>query len=170
MLKVDLGELARKKRLQIDTGVSADSAHVANAGFSLVGPLAVDLDVQLATNDVIVRGRLEGEAEVACRRCLVPVRATIDQEVTWLFREGVSQVEAEAEEIYPLPERGHELDLSGALREHLLLAVPEFVECQPACKGLCPSCGANLNDTTCGCATSQTDNRWAALKQLTNKD
>ena len=170
MLKVDLGELARKKRLQIDESVPATSPLANGAGFRLVAPLEVQLDVQQAQHDVVVRGRLEGEAELACRRCLTPVTTPIDQEVTWLFREGVSQVDAEAEEIYSLPERGNELDLSGALREHLLLAVPEFVECQDACKGLCPHCGVNLNETTCSCETSQTDDRWAALKQLTKKD
>jgi uncharacterized protein len=170
MLKVDLAELARKRRIQIDGNVAADSAVAADAEFRLVAPLEVELDVQLAGHDVVVRGNLAGEAELSCRRCLTPVRAPIDQEVTWLFREGVSQVEAEAEEIYPLPERGNELDLSEPLREHLLLAVPEFMECQDACKGLCPHCGVNMNETTCSCATSNTDDRWAALRQLTNKD
>ena len=170
MLKVDLGELARKNRLQIDQRVPADSLMPKDSGFRLAAPLLVQLDVQQAQHDVVVRGRLEGEAELACRRCLAPVMAPIDQEVTWLFREGVSQADAEAEEMYALPERGNELDLSDALREHLLLAVPDFVECQDACKGLCPHCGVNLNETTCNCEASQTDNRWAALRSLTNKD
>jgi uncharacterized protein len=170
MLKVDLVELARKKRYQIDGSLPADHAPVAGAGFHLVTPLEMHLEVQQAQQDVVVLGRVEGEAEVACRRCLAPVRVPIDQEVTLLFRAGVSQVEAEAEEIYPLPERGTTLDLTGPLREHLLLAVPEFLECQEACKGLCPHCGVNLNETTCSCERSQGDDRWAALKQLTNKE
>lgn len=170
MLKVDLGELARKKRLQIEGSMPGDHAALAGAGFRLVAPLEVHLEVQHAMKDVVVLGRLEGEAEVACRRCLVPVRAPIDQEVTLLFREGVSPVEAEAEEIYTLPERGNELDLTAAIREHLLLAVPEFLECQDACKGLCPHCGVNLNETTCSCERTPADDRWAKLKQLTQKD
>lgn len=170
MLKVDLGELARQKRLQIEETVPADHPATAGAGFRLVAPLALRMEVQQAAGEVIALGHVEGKAEVACRRCLAPVRVPIDQEVTLVFREGVSQADAEAEEIYPLPERGHELDLNGALREHLLLAVPEFLECQEACKGLCPHCGVNLNETTCSCARERTDDRWAALKQLSNKD
>ena len=170
MLKVDLGILARKKRLQIDESVPVDHALAADAGFRLVEPLELHLDVQQAGHDVIVRGSMEGEAEVNCRRCLTPVRAPIDQEVMLVFREGVSQVDAEADEIYALPQRGYELDLSYAIREHLLLAVPEFMECQEACKGLCPHCGVNLNETTCNCAATRTDDRWSALRQLTQKD
>lgn len=170
MLKVDLGELARKKRLSVDGRLPADSTVLNGAGFRLIGPLAIALDVQQAAQDVIVRGTLEGEAEVACRRCLSPVRTPVDQEVTLVFREGITPAEAEAEEVYVLPARGTELDLTGALREHLLLAVPEFLECREACKGLCPQCGVNLNETTCSCERPTTDERWAALKQLTQKD
>jgi uncharacterized protein len=166
MLKVDLGELARRKRLQIDESLPVDTPLVADAGFRLVEPLALHLEVQQAQSDIVVLGRISGEAEVACRRCLTPVRAPIDQELTLLFRSGVSQADAEAEEVYLLPERGLELDLSGAVREHLLLAVPEFLECQDACKGLCPHCGVNLNETTCSCEKTGGDDRWAALRQL----
>ena len=169
MLQVDLGELARKKRVQIDESLPANHPLLAGAGFRLVGPLDLHLQVQEATHDVVVLGRMEGESEVPCRRCLVPVRTPIDQEVTLLFRAGVTQVDAEAEEIYPLPARGDELDLSGAIREHLLLAVPDFVECQEACRGLCPHCGVNLNETTCSCERTNVDERWSALRKLATK-
>jgi uncharacterized protein len=169
MLKVDLGELARKKRLQIDDSLPPDHPVVAGAGFRLVGPLELHLDVQMAMQDVVVLGRMAGEAEVACRRCLVDTRAPIDQEVTLLFREGVAPVDAEAEEIYPLPARAPVLDLSGAIREHLLLAVPEYLECREACRGLCPHCGVNLNETTCDCDTAEVDDRWAALREMASK-
>jgi uncharacterized protein len=90
--------------------------------------------------------------------------------VALLFREGVSLAEAEDAEIYPLPAKGNELDLIPALREHLMLAVPEFAICSDTCKGLCPTCGANLNETTCSCEPQTVDNRWAALLQLKGKD
>lgn len=170
MLKADLGELARKKRLQIDESLPSDHPLVAGAGFRLVGPLELHLDVQQAMHDVVVLGRMEGEAEVACRRCLVEVRTPIDQEVTLLFREGVAPVDAEAEEIYPLPTRAQELDLSGAVREHFLLAVPEYLECRETCRGLCPHCGVNLNETTCDCANAEGDDRWAALREMASKN
>ena len=170
MLKVDLGELARKKRLLIDESLPADHPILAGAGFRMVAPLELHLEVQQAAHDVVVLGHMNGEAEIACRRCLSLVRASVDQELTLLFREGVSQVDAEAEEIYSFPERGSELDLSGAIREHLLLAVPEFLECQEACKGLCPHCGVNLNETTCSCEQHSTDDRWAVLRKLQKTD
>jgi uncharacterized protein len=163
MLKVDLGQLARKKRLQIDAQVPPDDALFHGAAFEMQGPLEVTLEAQQAGPDVLVRGRLDGVAELACRRCLVAVTVPISEEVALLFREGVSEADAEAQEIYPLPPKANEVDLTNALREHLVLAVPAFAICREECKGLCPSCGTNLNDNTCSCEPEHIDHRWAAL-------
>jgi uncharacterized protein len=166
MLKVDLGQLARKKRLLIDADVPADSELFHGVAFEMVGPLEIRLEAQQSAHDVLVRGTLEGQAHLACRRCLTDVGHEIREEVALLFREGVSTAEAEAEEIYALPEKGNDLDLTHAIREHLVLAVPEFAICQEACKGLCPSCGANLNEKTCSCAPAAVDHRWATLLKI----
>ena len=48
----------------------------------------------------------------------------------------------------------------------MLLALPDYVLCDPACKGLCPVCGADLNDGECGCERTVPDPRLAALKDL----
>ena len=53
-----------------------------------------------------------------------------------------------------------------AVREQIMLAVPEFVICRETCRGLCPRCGTNLNESDCGCSEPQVDGRWAALKRL----
>jgi hypothetical protein len=59
-----------------------------------------------------------------------------------------------------------EIDLTDAVREHVLLAVPGFVECSESCRGLCPRCGVNRNDVSCDCAENAGDDRWAALRDL----
>ena len=67
---------------------------------------------------------------------------------------------------YPLPSRATELDLTDAIREHAILAVPRFVLCAETCRGFCPRCGVNLNTGTCECEPEGMDERWAALKRL----
>ena len=166
MLKVDLGHLARQHRVRIDDDVPADDALWEALPWRFDGPVALRLDVQQAGGDVVVRGTVQGKAELTCRRCLTPVHHEMDEDLTFLYRSGVQPVEAEAEEVYPLPERGGELDLTQAIREHVLLAVPEFVACDEACRGFCPRCGANLNETSCECRMEEEDPRWAALRRL----
>src|SRR5690606_2911863 len=166
MLKVDLGLLAQQHRIRIDAQVPADDPLWEPFPWRFAGPVDLHLDVQQAGSDVVVRGDVHGQAELSCRRCLAAVQYPVDEEPIFVYRAGVAPAEAEAEEVYPLPERGGELDLTVALREHVLLSVPEFVNCDEECRGFCPRCGTNLNETTCECRTEEEDPRWAALRRL----
>ena len=58
------------------------------------------------------------------------------------------------------------LDLRPAVREEWLLAAPAFVLCREDCKGLCPRCGADLNEGPCSCTKTEIDPRWASLAAL----
>lgn len=166
MLRVDLVRLERRRRLRIDETVATGDERWAGTGIRPAGPFEVGLDVTEAGPDVLVRGRIAGTAEAECRRCLNPTVTPMDVVVTLLYRKGADPAEAEAEEAYPLPEREQELDLWPALREHLILAAPAFVECRPDCRGLCPRCGAELNDGPCDCGGAEPDARWAVLRGL----
>jgi uncharacterized protein len=52
------------------------------------------------------------------------------------------------------------------VREEVVLAVNPYVVCDPECRGLCPKCGAKLDEGECGCADDEADPRWAALRDL----
>lgn len=166
MLTVDLGALQRAVRLEIDAQVDPGDLLLAEAGVALVTPLVVRLEAQQAGADVVVRGRMHGEIEVACSRCLASVRVPLDEDVTLLYVAGLGPTEAEDQEAYPLPEKGRDLDLGPAIREHVLLAAPRFALCREACRGLCPHCGTDLNVSTCDCERTGEDERWAALRRL----
>jgi uncharacterized protein len=166
MLRVDLGRLERTRRLRIEETLPVDDPRWEEIGIRLAVPLDVGLDVTATGHDVLVRGRLRGGVAGECRRCLRPTRAEIESELTLLYRPGVAAAEAEAQEVYALPARERDLDLWPALREHVLLVLPEYMECRPDCRGLCPRCGADLNDGPCGCGGPEPDERWAGLGKL----
>jgi uncharacterized protein len=107
-------------------------------------------------------GRLEGGFDAECRRCLTDVRSSVADEVHALFAEEDEQ-SADDPDVFPIDPRSHALDLRPAVREQWLLSVPQFVQCREDCKGLCPTCGADLNAGTCDCPPA-TDSRWAALR------
>jgi uncharacterized protein len=133
--------------------------------FTLAGPTHVDLEAQSVIRDVLVQGRITGEIRHECRRCLEPLTVRLAEDVSMFFRDGVAPTEAEAEEVYALPERG-DLDLAPAVREQVALAVPLFALCREDCRGLCPTCGKNLNEGDCGCVVEEVDDRWAALRRI----
>jgi uncharacterized protein len=67
-------------------------------------------------------------------------------------------------ETYPIA--GDHIDLEPMTREAVVLGLPLAPLCRPDCKGLCPTCGAELNRGPCGCPPPATDPRWAALDAL----
>lgn len=166
MLSVDLVRLERQRRVRLDDAISPQDPLWAGTDVHLARPLDVHLEAQQAGHDVVVRGRLSGEAALECRRCLKAICVPIAEEVSVLYQVGVGAVEAEEMEVYPLPARGNNLDLSGMVREHVVLAVPAYAICSEACRGLCPKCGKNLNEGPCECAPVEGDERWAALRRL----
>jgi len=109
-------------------------------------------------------GHLEGEAAAECRRCLTDVTVSIAEDIQLLFVEADTEG-ADDPDVYVIDSRAHELDMRPALREQWLLLVPAFAQCRDDCKGLCPTCGADLNAGACDCA-SATDSRWDALRKV----
>lgn len=109
-------------------------------------------------------GRFEGEVSAECRRCLAPVTAPVADEVQFVLAE-MGDEELDDSDLYVLDPREHMVDLRPALREQWLLSVPAFVVCREDCQGLCPHCGADLNEGPCACP-KETDRRWDALKDL----
>jgi uncharacterized protein len=58
------------------------------------------------------------------------------------------------------------VDLSGLVREAVVLAVPAQLVCSSDCRGLCPHCGHDLNTGPCGCPPEAPDERWGKLQHL----
>jgi uncharacterized protein len=67
-------------------------------------------------------------------------------------------------ESYPLAHDN--VDLEPVVREAVMLELPIAPVCREDCKGLCPTCGVNRNDTSCNCDNEVKDPRWSALDTL----
>src|SRR6267142_1137205 len=124
--------------------------------------------------DIRLQGDLSTSLELPCARCLELVIQNVVRKFDLLYRplgtdaghEELSVTVAEAEIGYY---QGEGLLLEDALREQVLLSVPLKVLCREDCKGLCPYCGKNLNESACSCATPVQDPRWLALKEIRDK-
>lgn len=60
-------------------------------------------------------------------------------------------------------DHAHILDMSEAIRQYFGLNLPFKPVCRDDCKGICLTCGADLNDTECTCDNVIRDPRWGAL-------
>lgn len=125
-------------------------------------------------NDIRIVGDLSGKFETDCARCLEPVQHSVQRSYDLLYRpmargekhDEVSISEAETEIGYY---SGDGMELTDALREQVLLGFPVKAVCKAECKGICPQCGKNLNEGSCGCKQEIHDPRWDALKELKDK-
>ncbi|MDO4458614.1 MAG: DUF177 domain-containing protein [Clostridia bacterium] len=59
-----------------------------------------------------------------------------------------------------------ELDLDELIYSDIILEMPVKFLCRDDCKGLCPTCGANLNQGPCECSKTQIDPRMEILRKL----
>ncbi len=87
--------------------------------------------------------------------------------------DGMADVAAsfELDEVDAEPFNGKTIDLDPVVREQVLLALPVTVVCGDDCMGLCPTCGADLNETDCGHGkVKEVDVRLAKLKDIKLKN
>ena len=107
-------------------------------------------------------GRIESRVEMPCRLCLEDVEADVEDDVHFLLAETGAD-EADDPDVFLYDPNARNIDLRAAIRETWLLTVPAYVQCRDDCKGLCATCGTNLNENTCNCTPTKTDSRWDAL-------
>lgn len=166
MLKLSLSALDRSDEVRLQETIPPDHPMWEGLGAALSAPVEVDLTARDVGEGVLVRGRLRSRARLECRRCLTETERAIDQPVDLLFATLEEEDEDAGGEVYPLPARGSDLDLSGPVREQIVLHLPQYVLCREDCRGLCPQCGADLNAGPCDCAPEQAESPWDALKKL----
>lgn len=115
-------------------------------------PLLMDGTVERTEDFLTFRGRLTSETELLCGRCLKPLVVPVDKDFE-LFYET----------------RGKEfIDATDDIREILILDHSLAYVCSESCRGLCPTCGANLNETACHC-DSEAKGSLAQLKDIWKK-
>lgn len=166
MLRIDLAEV-RVGPVETTGQLAADDPLLGEVdpGMTLAAPVRVKGRLSSAGEGKYYwRASLETVVRAECRRCLVAVEVPVWASLGVIFAHEGDLVEDAG--CYVIPARAKTLDLGETVREEVLLALPRFVECRPDCRGLCPKCGANLNDGPCGCAPAG-DPRWDALRALT---
>ena len=91
----------------------------------------------------------------------------VQDESHLIFAEAGSD-ETNDPDVVVLDERSTQLDLRPVVREQWLLNVPAYALCREDCKGICPTCGKDLNAGPCGCAQNN-GSRWDALRRVQSK-
>jgi uncharacterized protein len=137
-------------------------------------PVRLGLRITRDGSTIVVSGRVDVVARRTCDRCLasVPENVSVDiREVYHLADRPLPGADADDDdEVHFVDRRVTRLDIAPVIRQRVLLERPMKALCREDCRGLCPTCGANLNEGTCACDAAQSDPRWQALQGLRDDD
>jgi uncharacterized protein len=119
---------------------------------------------------ILVRANLFAQTSLACDRCLEKYDAQLTASFAEEFLPVVDvatgrpvQSERTEETFFLTP--NHVVDMTEAVRQHLLISMPMHQLCDEECRGLCPQCGANLNVNPCSCDRDE-ESSFSALADL----
>ena len=128
-----------------------------------VAPAEIDatLEVSRMTHGgYALRLRFATALSGPCMRCLEPAEPKIAVDAREVDQPGGG------EELRSPYVEGEVLDLAAWARDAYALALPNQVVCREDCAGLCPECGANLNEQPDHAHEAAPDPRWAKLREL----
>lgn len=148
----------------------ASLTHCSNE-YRFRSPLSYSVHISNTGGALYVGGRVEGDATVDCVRCLEPASYHVCGEIEGYFLISGSgrELTEEEEDEYEILSEDHVIDLEPLLRAALVLELPFSPLCDDDCKGLCPTCGANLNMESCLCESDESfepKNPFSVLKTI----
>jgi len=169
---IDLKDLAQDK-VSIQGAFEPGDLDFSAENVRQTKPLVWSATAERVGPEIRITGSLETAIELACSRCLEPAQHGISKPFDLFFRQRDELMFDEDDEI-ELTEKdtrtaffvGTQLAIGDILREQVLLALPMKALCTIDCKGLCPSCGTNLNVKNCNCSEEHFNSNLETLLEL----
>jgi uncharacterized protein len=106
-------------------------------GIELAAPLQVQAKIRRVGDTALAHVALRSKFPFSCARCLESSETAFSKEADFDY------------EVEPATEF---IDLGEDIRQEIVLSFSQRMLCAPACKGLCPGCGVNLNKEKCKCS------------------
>lgn len=156
-----------EKVVSIEAEVELDSFQSRLGRFPIVEKTPLSLCVRNTGKKVLeLTGTVELGVLIPCSRCLEDVKTIIRLEI----QRKIDMKLSEAERMEELDENSYitdyTLDTEGLVYDELLSSWPMKVLCREDCKGICGTCGRNLNSGSCDCGQAPKDLRMAAILDI----
>jgi uncharacterized protein len=137
-------------------------------------PVTVSLSVAKEFDHIRVQGNVGTAVRLSCSRCLSEYSSELASNFTIFYTKAATaqpedEVELGEQDLISASYSGDEIDFSDEVAEQILLEIPYKPLCSEECKGLCSSCGTDLNNSDCTCNSSVVTMAFSSLKGLTVK-
>ena len=115
---------------------------------------------------LLLTGEIDTNLNGVCDRCCKPFRRAFHLPVEVVLVKKLESEQLSDPWIFELQD--DQADLDDIFTTAVVLNMDSQLLCDPACKGLCPRCGKDLNDGPCDCKPER-DPRLQVLEKLLNK-
>lgn len=151
-LSIESGLASPGDTVSVQDSIDVDSFAIGGRDLSVKDGISYDVLLTNTGDGILATGMARFEADTTCDRCLGPAHLDVNAEISCYYLHEEPQDDVEDESDFGLiDDSDGTIDLSEAIQGGLAMEIPYVVTCSDDCKGLCPQCGANLNDGPCGC-------------------
>jgi uncharacterized protein len=150
--RIDIGGLLAggRQRMAVDDEVPIESFE----GITFPEPARVHLKLRYADRMLTIEGSIDATARGQCVSCLEDVDRVVHVDVDERIDPLVGRDADPFDESNVLT--GDRLDVADLVQQNVLSVLPMGLRCTETCRGLCGTCGANLNAGACSCTNGET--------------
>ena len=152
--------------MNIDYSFSMNDTEI-DGGFPFRTPVSVKGVLKPFAGSAVLDASVEYDLTKNCDRCEEETTKHYCFDVSHTI---VAELSNEEDDDSYIQVEHETLDLDELIYSDIILELPVKFLCRDDCRGLCPTCGANLNLGPCECSKTQIDPRMEILRKLIDND
>ena len=134
-MKIQLKNFKPDQSQVLEEDIEAEDLDIDIGVMSFPDNIHVKVEAWKTDDDLTVQAHIEGERQFTCSLCLEEFNNLFEKDITLHYDiKGLDSVTIDSD-----------------VRDEILVDHPIRILCRPDCKGLCLSCGSNLNEGSCDC-------------------
>lgn len=135
-MRIDISKLKEGEVIALEHEYDPRELSLELHDLHYLGLLKLKGTLERVKNSLFFKGSLTTEFQILCMRCLKPVSMGVREPFDLYY-----------------PFRGEDfLETTDEIRDVMILSYPVKFNCREDCRGLCPTCGVNLNEEACHCS------------------
>lgn len=155
-------------KISIDCELSLSETEFLGGSYEFTEPVKVVGSISNNGKSLILRADCSGIMRTQCARCVQDIDVEFDFSIDEQLLQNDGGDVGSDEDVILFD--GYTFELDEIVSDNFLMNINGSYLCSDDCKGLCPTCGKNLNEGNCGCENTDIDPRWAALLEIMKKD
>lgn len=152
--------------IKLDDEIELDKAEFLGETYRFLKPLKIVGEIYNNGQTLSLKANVRGSMHTECSRCLKDIEVDVDFDIDELLSRAEEGKEPD-EDIILFD--GYEIDIDEIVADNFLLNIMGRYLCKEDCKGLCRTCGKDLNEGPCDCDNDYIDPRWQVLADILKK-